>query len=291
MSIQGSLAVMRNAFSTASVGAKIPDGAVSFSLTERLATAAQETSPNGILTFALTPSLIDHYQVARNKSTAAQVGPPAVAATEITFDNSPTTLHEGDASSKTSANIDRFRLVSGALRLTCINGSETLNGWFEAIRVNCEYADSNVNSDGHIAIAGIEDAIVSSTNWAQSPSYVTGRLRDIGKHTFYLKNINNHEFIPTNDARKGLDPNYDIVLVRIHSIAVPGTGAAAEAQQTAVHVHVVKNWELVYDAKSALSRYHTSCPVWKAGVENVKKAMARDPKASMIRAASAYAYR
>lgn len=282
MSIQGSLAVMRNAFSTASVGAKIPDGAVSFSLTERLATAAQETSPNGILTLALTPSLFDHYQVALNKTAGDKT---------ITFLPSETTLHDSDASSKTSSNIDRFRLVSAAMRLTCINGSETLNGWFEAIRVNCEYADGDVGSDGYVAIAGIEDAIVSSTNWAQSPSYVTGRLRDIGKHTFYLKNINNHEFIPTNDARKGLDTNYDIVLIRIHSIAVPGTDSAAQAQQTAVHVHVVKNWELVYDAKSPLSRYHTSCPVWKAGVDNVKKAMARDPKASMIRAASAYAYR
>ena len=291
MSIQGSLAVMRNAFSTASVGAKIPDGAVSFSLTERLATAAQEVSPNGILTLALTPSLFDHYQVALNKTVAASAGPPAVAASSITFNPSETTLHDSDAASKTASNIDRFRLVSAAMRLTCINGSETLNGWFEAIRVNCEYADADVASDGYVAIGGIEDAIVSSTNWAQSPSYVTGRLRDIGKHTFYLKNINNHEFIPTNDARKGLDPNYDIVLIRIHSIAVPGTDSAAQAQQTAVHVHVVKNWELVYDAKSPLSRYHTSCPVWKSGVDNVKKAMARDPKASMIRAASAYAYR
>jgi len=282
MSIQGSLAVMRNAFSTASVGAKIPDGAVSFSLTERLATAAQETSPNGILTLALTPSLFDHYQVALNKTSPAGT---------ISFSRSETTLHDSDASSKTASNIDRFRLVSAAMRLTCINGSETLNGWFEAIRVNCEYADADVTSDGFVAIGSIEDDIVSSTNWAQSPSYVTGRLRDIGKHTFYLKNINNHEFIPTNDARKGLDPNYDIVLIRIHSIAVPGTDSAAQAQQTAVHVHVVKNWELVYDAKSPLSRYHTSCPVWKAGVDNVKKAMARDPKASMIRAASAYAYR
>lgn len=286
MSVQGSLAVMRNAFSTASVGAKIPDGSVSFSLTERLATAAQETSAKGILTLALTPSLFDHYQAAKNQTQAASAGPPPVAAETITFVSADTTLHDSDASSKTAANIDRFRLVSAAMRLTCINGSETLNGWFEAIRVNCEYADSDVGSDGLVNVAGLEDGIVSSPNWAQSPSYVTGRLRDIGKHTFYLKNINNHEFIQTNESRKGLDTNYDIVLIRIHSI--PATDLA---QQTAVHVHVVKNWELVYDAKSPLSRYHTSCPCWKAGVDNVKKAMSRDPKASMIRAASAYAYR
>ena len=168
MSIQGSLAVMRNAFSTASVGAKIPDGSVSFSLTERLATAAQETSPNGILTLALTPSLFDHYQVALNKSTAAVVGPPAVPASTISFTASETTLHESDASSKSAANIDRFRLVSAAMRLTCINGSETLNGWFEAIRVNCEYADADVTSDGLVAVGSIEDDIVSSTNWAHT---------------------------------------------------------------------------------------------------------------------------
>jgi len=279
MSIQGSLAVMRNAFSTASVGPKIPDGAVSFSLTERLATAGQETSPNGQLTFALTPFLTTHYSVSQQKVVDDN--------TTLSFTNKFTTIHDQDGNIGTTGNIDRYRLVSGAMRLTCINGSETLNGWFEAIRVNSDYALENINS-GLLDLGSFEDKIVSSSNWAASPTYVTGRLRDIGKHTFYLKNVNQHDF--NLNLGLGVDPNYDTVLVRIHSIAQSGSTPNA-ALETAVHVHVVKNWELVYDAKNALSRYHTSCPVWKQGVDNVKKAMSRDPKASMIRAASAYAYR
>lgn len=276
MSIQGSLAVMRNAFSTASVGPKIPDGAVSFSLTERLATAAQEASPEGQLTFALTPFLTTHYQVSQTKVVDDS--------TTLTFVNKTTSIHDTDSDIGTTGNIDRYRLVSAAMRLTCINGSETLNGWFEAIRVNSDYDVTKISA-GILNVATFEDKLVSSSNWASSPSYVTGRLRDIGKHTFYLKNVNTHDFVLNQGY--SCDPNYDTVLIRIHSIP-EGT---VEALQTAVHVHVVKNWELVYDAKNPLSRYHTSCPVWKAGVDNVKKAMARDPKASMIRAASAYAYR
>lgn len=274
MSIQGNLAVMRNAFSTASSGAKIPDGACSYSLTERLATAKSITSPNGLITIVLSPSMLTHLQV-------------STESTPATYTSYSTTIHASDSNPVSSGAIDRFRLVSAGLRLTCINGSETMNGWFEAIRVSSDYDNTDFSNGSILDCASFESNIAADDNWASSPSYVTGRLRDIGKHTFYLKNINNHEFQSSLGQPKfGFDGNYDTIIIKIHSI-----GASAENLQTAVHAHVVKNWELVYDAKNPLSRYHTSCPVWKAGVDNVKKAMARDPKASMIRSASAYAYR
>lgn len=281
MSIQGNLAVMRNAFSTASASAKIPDGACSYSLTERLATAQGLSSPNGLLTIVLTPSMVSHVQWSDEK--------PVGAATS--FKNVSTTIHNSDTVAATSGAIDRFRLVSAGIRLSCINGSETMNGWFEAVRVTSDYDDSDFSGQ-IISPAAFESGIVYDSNWAASPSYVTGRLRDIGKHTFYLKNINTYEFQSSVSGPKfGFDTNYDTILIRIHSLGgADGTTLAANLQ-TAVHAHIVKNWELVYDAKSPLSRYHTSCPAWKTGVENVKKAMSRDPKASMIRSASAYAYR
>lgn len=270
MSVAASLAVMRNAFSTATASAKIPDGAVSHSITERSASAFQLLSPAGRLTIALTPSILSHLQYS--------------AASNVTdLVNLPNTNHAADSTEGNVGDIDQWRLVSCGLRLTCINGSESLNGWFEAIRVASSYSDTMIENGIIPNSEAYEANILNSVNWANHPSYVTGRLRDIGKHTFYLQPTDKYEFSKTGFQ---MDTNFDTVLIRIHSAV-----AAPETQQTGIHYHVVRNFELCYDAQSNLARFQTGCPVYLKGVDNVRKAMTKDPKASMIRAASAYAYR
>lgn len=268
MSVASSLAVMRNAFSTATASAKIPDGVVSHSISERSATAGSLTSPAGKITIVLSPSLTSHMQYSLESNV-----------TSLT--NVVNTTHVLDGLENVSGNVDQWRLVSAGLRLTSINGSDTLNGWFEAVRVTG--CITQLNSDTGLFPADFESNIINSPDWPNSPSYVTGRLRDLGKHTFYLQPVDKYEFRKTGEL---MDYKYDVVLIRIHSLASP-----AVEQQTAVHYHAVKNFELCYDAQNRLSRFQTGCPVYLKGVDNARKGLTRDPKASMIRAASAYAYR
>jgi hypothetical protein len=268
MSVASSLAVMRNAFSTATASAKIPDGAVSASISERSATAGSLSSPAGRLTFVLTPSLVSHLQ--------ASTSSPATALEDLAI-----TGHSTDSQVGTPGNVDQWRLVSAGLRLTSINGSDTLNGWFEAVRLTCTMTPAILAAG--VLPDGFENNIINSTEWPNHPSYVTGRLRDLGKHTFYLQPIDKSEF---QKAGELFDTNFDNVLIRVYSL--PSDTAS---QQTAVHYHIVKNFEICYDAQSPLSRFQTGCPVYIKGVDNVRKGMTRDCKASMIRSASAYAYR
>jgi len=278
MSVPGSLAVMRNAFSTATASAKIPDGSVSHSITERAATASAVLSPAGRVTFILAPSLTTHIQYSTDS-------PPPNSTAVLNVTSVPNDNHtvatDGDASVAGKGNIDQWRMVSAGLRLACINGSDTLNGWFEAIRVTSSYT-VEADTTG-ILEAGFESNILNSPNWANHPSYVTGRLRDIGKHTFYCQPTERYQFSKTGAC---FDKNYDIVLVRCYSLA-----SDQAAQQTGLHYHVIHNYELCYDANSSLSRFQTGCPVFLKGVEGTRRAMTKDVKASMIRAASAYAYR
>ena len=205
---------------------------------------------------------------------------------------------------------DEYRLVSAAMRLQCINASDQMQGWFEAVRVRPSWSteglrlfkaptDAAPTSAALGPTAGLwEEGILVSSNWANDPSYVTGRLRDLGKHTFYLQpnkprkfhrwpNIVQHEaFDDLEEQPCGFDPCFDVVLVRVFS----AESSAATLQQ-AIHCHVVKNWETMYDSNKALARFHTSTFSAKKAVEYADKQMTRDPKASMIRSASSYGYR
>lgn len=272
MSIASNLAVMRNAFSTASATAKIPDGSVSHSLTERLANAGAIASPQGRITILIGPQLNVMFQYADTTQ---------VTALQTVFNR-----HSRDRDNIIGnvGNIDQWRLVSTGLRLGCINGSETLNGWFEAVRMTSPDYGSGANFETGELPADVEGNILNETNWANHPSYVTGRLRDLSKHTFYLQPVKDtFDFVAG-----GLidDRSWDFIAIRIHSIP-----SGDDTLQTSIHYHVVKNFELCYDANSALARFQTTCPVYKKGVESVRRGLIRDPKATMIRQASAYAYK
>lgn len=203
---------------------------------------------------------------------------------------------------------DQYRLVSAALRLNCINASDSNQGWFEAVRIRPSWTPQgtmtyNLSSPGDVIIGPEpnywESGILRSANWANDPSYVTGKLRDLGRHTFYLQTtgkernfhkwpigVKSESFDSFQEQPFGFDPNFDCIAIRIRSAPSENT-----ALTQTIHYHVTKNWETIYDSHSFQSRFHTSTIANKNAVEYADRQMSRDPKASMIRSASSYSYR
>jgi hypothetical protein len=221
---------------------------------------------------------------------------------------------------------DRFRVVSSGMRLTAINNAEANNGWFEAIRITPSYEPSEFltykTSDGDGTTAKITYAfapdplefmsgVMSSTsNWANYPGYVTGKLRDIGKHMFYLQTVGDRSFklldqdfevkggsmtadftrnvVQLRDSpgpMQSYDTSFDCVLVRIHSLP-----ATTIANQTQVHCHTVINYEAMYDPVSPLSRFQSTTVSAASAVAAVDRAIKRDSKPSIIRQSSSLRY-
>jgi hypothetical protein len=336
MSVSAHLAVQRNAFSTAQAAAKVCDGAASASIAERISCVQIAKSTNGATAFALLPTITGHAWLYEAANTTASTGSPnsalIAAPTAESFAN---TIHaftgwneeaitvvadanamavekvKGDASEITAAGV-----VTSATgkKITYLkknkDAPDQMQGWFEAIRVRPSWGTEGlrlfpVGSAKPFTSAALgptaefwEQGIIMSSNWANDPSYVTGRLRDIGKHTFYLQptkprkfhrwpnEVNAVSFDDVEEQPCGFDPCFDVVLVRCYS----APNSTATLSQT-IHCHVVKNWETMYDSNKPMARFHTSTIAAKKAVEYADKQMTRDPKASMIRSASSYGYR
>lgn len=314
MSVNAHLAVQRNAFSTAAAAAKVCDGRVSSSIAERQSNAKSFINEFGEQIFCLTPSIFNH-EVRYSTSAAT----PSSGVVPYDAAGSSPTIHAFSKLTTTTAERndsitpDQFRLVSAAMRLAPINASESNQGWFEAIRVRPSWSKNGWefrlgdSAATPATVGGIfpdkaafEQGLISSSNWANDPSYVTGRLRDLGKHTFYLQPTGERRFkkwprLVTfstfdnfDEQPCGFDTDFDIIFIRVHSSQAATT---AETLKQCIHCHVVKNWETMYDAGNANARFHSATLSAESAVKYTDRQMTRDPKASMIRSASSYAYK
>jgi hypothetical protein len=223
---------------------------------------------------------------------------------------------------KTPANAaDRERLVSQGMRITPINNSENNNGWFEAVRIPTSYsmedmllfrtggtwADLEDYSTGIINVSPgkFEAGVFGSLDWVNQPGYITGKLRDISKHIFYLQTLGDREFtrrketsiVDTSgaddtivatgiqrgltDADQYFDTNFDTVLVRIHT-----TIASATEKASSVHVHCVQNFEQCFDHQTVFKRFETLTLSNESAVKAVDRSINRDCKPSFIRYAN-----
>jgi len=261
----GQLAVYANPFSTATTNPKIPDGKAYHSTGLRLQAVKEfvnNTTPT--MDFLLFPGL-------NNGIIAANV----VAANEVDrymrYPSHYVTVpsdNPGDGlfvqNSETA--IDKWRIVSQALKVTLINNSDENDGWWESSRVQLssdEVFQLRATSDGNVvgstSSATTLPGIDINRQLVENPTYVTGKLRDIHKHAFQLAPQGaDHDFqelrsvidasLTTADT-KILDPNYDAIYLRIH--------ARGGTTPTRLMLHVVSNQEVVYDEGSTLVRYHS----------------------------------
>lgn len=325
MSLQSHLAVMRNAFSTATTAPKIPDGKCSHSVGQRNAFSFTKSSKEGRITIILEPSLPVPLLCSVDTVTTSSNIQTSINNKQLCL-QTPNVLAGVFSGTKDKQSLDRYRIVSQGMRVTPINNSESNNGWFEAIRVASTFdrkylaayepdgtvvptaptttttttpaatqGDSGMEVDtdtpadyGGFGLAvGAEGNLINEDNWANHPSYVTGRLRDLGKHYFGLQCIGDRDpSFFTDDQSSGsmlFDQNFDVIFLRIYS-----TAATDSSIQTAVHIHAVQNVEGMYDSQSPMSRFQSTCLSSPAAVINTTRSINRDPKASTIRASTSY---
>lgn len=319
MSLQSHLAVMRNAFSTATTAPKVPDGKCSHSVGQRNAFSFTKASKEGRITICLEPSiavplLVSGDTVVSNANLGTSINNAQLCL------KTPQVVLGVFSGTKDKQSLDRYRIVSQGMRVTPINNSESNNGWFEAVRVASTFdrkhlvayepagvvttvttstaptqGDSGMEIDedtpadyGGFGLSHTaEGNMINEKNWANHPSYVTGRLRDLGKHYFGLQCIGERDMsLFTDDQTSGsmlFDQNYDVIYLRIYS-----TPATDTSVQTAVHIHAVQNLEGTYDSQSSMSRFQSTCMSSPGAVINTTRSINRDPKASTIRASTSY---
>lgn len=283
-SLNAHLAVQRSAFSTATAAAKICDGRTSGSIATREAACNVNIADaaNGCTFFVLHPTLSGGLTIFESPSGTTA---PTNYKTHVQFDaNNAIPPQLGNALSP-----EKFRCVSAALRLSCVNSAQFNNGWFEAIRVPTDYNGNDWNDLGEgdypTPKPTIETNLLISSRWCNHPSYVTGKLADLYKHQFYLQANGDREFEKLNWFGNGtvvIDTNMDMVFVRVHVQIAPNN------VPNAIHYHSVHHFEMMYDATSDKCRYHSQCIAAPAVVSRVDVAIKKDPKASMIRSPNSY---
>jgi len=308
MSAVAHCAVLRNPFSTAVATARIPDGSAVLSSSSRLSYSKHYTSQNGNFYLALFPGFQQHLQVYYASGTVAS----PVADFDAPDLNISSRWFESVATNTLQPNTNapaKFRISAQGMRVNLIESSENNDGWFEAIRLPQAFQPNDFKLRGAAAAANRQQFILNAENggvlggnlgtdvtdvnvvdWAMNPSYITGKLRDINRHTFMLHRENDMDFvdIPNNVAYASssealfstafpkcwwVDNNMDVVLIRMFS-----SGACN------IHIHTVQHVEEQFEPNNEFARYMTKPPSNPALTNAVLNLCRREIKPSIVRA-------
>lgn len=296
---------VQNPFGTASVNPKIPDGLTPFSCGQRLQQSREIVQGAADFVLVLYPGIEGGLYVYNDFAK----GFDPDACTEYGKH-----VQLNDAGEQVDASrVVQWRVVSQALRLSLNNNCEESDGWFEAIRIDtvADSTSSNWEVVGGVPVAKgrlkklATAAFVAfgqnqfywagantNTNFIESHSYVTGKLKDIHKYIFQLRPmVREHSFTklsPTNSADSYVDGNFDTIVIKIHGkfpdlqlpAPPPGTPPTNASRFTA---HWICNQEVVYDENSNLSRYHSECKYSESAMQAMKTTnVSRGMKAGYI---------
>lgn len=330
--------VITNPF-IANANPKVPDGSTRVSVGQKFQTVRQIQAPlDNELTIVVYPGLgtcvtygigtKDHWCVPNYETH----GGYAVNSIQGTYDGTnalPMLLSYNDDI------ICKWRLVSAGLKLSLVNNADENDGWFECARIQtsrnpndwCFYKNDNDQNPYYNAsvspgpvvgdkilfgpkvteVAPGSESIfgINPNQLIQSPTYKTGKLRDIHKYTFNLKpNGTDHSWTKfrenfpvcvnastTTDTASGnggglvtsvigdsgttanhddlidrnVDQNYDAIVIRIHG--------RSTVSKTTLLAHVCSNQEIVYENGQNLARFHS--PGEKASTATKKRGGSR----------------
>lgn len=314
MSAVAHCAVMRNPFSTAVQAAKICDGSTAFSVATRYSLSQQLTSTDGLIYMMLVPNILSPLVYRTTTATGLTTIPynfATSAARSMSIEDDP-----DNADIELGPQVpNSYRIVSQGLRLSLLNNATDNDGWFEAIRVNPNYENTEmrvtvarnyIHHDPLLFEKGLlvpEDNLTANTqDWSMSPGYVTGKLRDIHKHLFMLHREDDASYIDITpgtlvwdettrvlfpnqiqDKIFWLDKKMDSVLIRIYANAVDDT---TRTTQLAMHVHCIQHVEECYNERSTLSRFQQKTIRNIPMLHKTLQAIRSDPRASTLRIAS-----
>lgn len=325
-------AVMRNPFSTAVAAAKIPDGMATLSTASRLSHSNKVTSVDGEVSILMYPGF--YGGLATRHGVSDGQTPPTItrqttwaAYGDIASRQSTlTTLSTGSTSDVITHNNalpNNYRVVSQGLRLSLINNSLDNDGYFEAIRIAPSWsisecamiAPAKLGTATGVAAGDSVKFVYSPTafeagmletsdgffkDWSMNPTYISGKLRDIHKHTFNLHRIEDNEFQNVQNQSHIISADSDYIvgargLVRtagdecffmdrkMDCILIRCRASASIAAPLSVHFHMVQHVEEMYDQNTDLARFQTIPPVAPKLTQMVINAIKRDIKPSIIR--------
>lgn len=339
MSASSHCAVMRNPFSTAVAAAKIPDGMATLSTASRLSVSSKVEATDGEASFLIYPGFYSGLSI-RYGTADTSVSPPVQGPRRSLLPNwgyLPSRQLNLTAVGAVGQTIfvtgqpqvpNNYRVVSQGIRFSLINNSLDNDGYFEAIRVAPSYSTREIvlaglSADGRTETAvadggrcylgydpqGFESGMLetdagSFNDWSMNPSYVTGKLRDIHKHTFILHRIEDNEFQNVQDqnalvrgnASTGGFANGVVELLRtagdecyfidrkLDAILVRCRASASIVAPLVIHYHLVQHVEEMYDQNSDLARFQTISPAAPKLVTAVVNAIKRDIKPGIVRA-------
>jgi hypothetical protein len=154
-------------------------------------------------------------------------------------------------------NIRKIRLVSSALKLSLLNNADDSEGYWEAIRMpmdSIEWAAGGALIPGG-PTGGYMYHLSSSQefgNFADYPTFQTGRLRDLHRFQFKLNSVSPvHTFNRADDPiageRKFVDPHFDIVVIRL-------VGRLNVAAPTMILYNHISNQEIVFKPNTLMGR-------------------------------------
>jgi len=157
----------------------------------------------------------------------------------------------------------------------------------------------------------------------EHPSYISGRLRDIYKHTFYLQRQSkdadfmkiqeNLSVILSGGAVVSFDTSASggVVSNTVEAGLVESTLTVAGVDdlshyafdtsmdtlmirftsngEATLQTHLVSNQEMIYDSQSAFAKFQTSCKDASTMFQRINSIMKMDPKPSTIRNPSSMA--
>jgi len=218
---------------------------------------------------------------------------------------------------QTNSAIAKWRLVSSGLKIQLLNNSDENEGYFECARLQTSAVESNYClyamdgtspagpfvADDQVWVAPVIATVggaasesqffgIESTALVESPTYRTGKLRDIHKYIFALNpNGRNHGWTNLTGNASGKisgplfsvgnktisnddiinynrDQNYDCMVIRIHGRNLTGT---PNTPKTKVLIQSAHNLEIVYETGQPLARYHTEGHVASLSTSNKKK--------------------
>lgn len=172
------------------------------------------------------------------------------------FNKSPAQFTGCLETSGNRAMINKYRAFGAALKLALQNAPDTSDGMFEAVRVPSLPGFSwggtgAVAYEGNIVLTNAQ-FVTAFTNVADNPTYMQGRLRDIGRYMFRC-NFRQGEIDYVNTAAPGNTDwhmRMDVVLIRIKGRQVTG-------QPSVLMYQTVSLKELEYNEGTIASRLQT----------------------------------
>lgn len=274
---------MMNPFANTTGDPKIPDGAVQLSLGQPYNIVTPIATNGNKLSILLCPGIYHYAFYAQNNVDGIIVNPEREMRVNIDALNAEAGFLETQAGGQP---VNKWRVVSQGMKITCPNNSDTIQGWWEAIRVHPPWDGRGWELDPPLMGArnAIHPRTTSGANegfdtiWAEAPilansrTYQTGLVKDLHKHMFYLQHCNpTHDFqtmqyddsTSSNEgqlAQMAYDSGMDWILLNIHT-----TGAIQ------LVCHIVQNLEFLPPTNDPLIPHLTECYNYPMAVNKLKR--------------------